>query len=46
VALPKHPGCGVPGIHINSSKPDENPSEVQRKRDEVITSTDIDPYKS
>ncbi|MEM1686699.1 MAG: RNA-guided endonuclease TnpB family protein [Ignisphaera sp.] len=38
--------CGVPGVSLNAPKGDADPRPMQRKRDEAMTSTDINPYKS
>jgi hypothetical protein len=38
--------CGVYGVSPNTPKPSENPSGVQRKRDEAMTSTSVNPHKS
>jgi len=35
--ISKHSRCGVPGVALNAPKPDENPSGVQGKRDDVMT---------
>jgi len=32
----QQPRCGVSGVALNASKPDENPSGVQRKRDDAM----------
>ncbi|MEM4784146.1 MAG: zinc ribbon domain-containing protein [Sulfolobales archaeon] len=38
--------CGVPGVTLNAPKPDENPSGMQGKRDEAMTSTYINLHQS
>jgi len=38
--------CGVYEVSPNTPKPSENPSGVQRKRDETMTSTSVNPHKS
>ncbi|MEM3974810.1 MAG: RNA-guided endonuclease TnpB family protein [Ignisphaera sp.] len=38
--------CGGLGVPLNAPKPDENPSGMQGKRDEAMTSTDINPHQS
>jgi putative transposase len=42
----KYPRCGVPGVAPNAPKPDENPSGMQGKRDEAMTSSYINLYES
>ena len=42
----KHSRCGVSGVALNASKPDENPRGMQRKRDEAMTSNHINLYES
>ncbi|MEM1596058.1 MAG: zinc ribbon domain-containing protein [Desulfurococcaceae archaeon] len=38
--------CGVPGVTLNAPKPDENPSGMRGKRDEAMTSTNINLHQS
>jgi putative transposase len=42
----KHSRCGVSGVALNASKPDENPRGMQRKKDEAMTSNHINLYES
>ena len=42
----KHPRCGVSGVAPNAPKPDESPSGVQGNRDEAMTSSYTNLYKS
>ena len=42
----KYPRCGVPGVTLNAPKPDESPSGVQGSRDEAMTSSYTNLYKS
>uniref|UniRef100_A0A7J2U5I0 Cas12f1-like TNB domain-containing protein n=1 Tax=Ignisphaera aggregans TaxID=334771 RepID=A0A7J2U5I0_9CREN len=34
--MSRHPRCGVSGVALNASKPDENPSGMQGKRDDAM----------
>ncbi|MEM2220913.1 MAG: zinc ribbon domain-containing protein [Ignisphaera sp.] len=38
--------CGCLGVPLNTPKPNENPSGMQRKRDEAMTSTYINLHRS
>jgi len=42
----KYSRCGVPGVTLNAPKPDENPSGMQGNRDEAMTSSYTNLYKS
>jgi putative transposase len=42
----KYSRCGVPGVSLNAPKPDESPSGVQGNRDEAMTSSYTNLYKS
>jgi transposase len=42
----KYPRCGVSGVAPNAPKPDESPSGVQGNRDEAMTSSYTNLYKS
>ena len=42
----KYSRCGVLGVALNAPKPNENPSGMQGKRDDTMTSSHINLYKS
>jgi putative transposase len=42
----KYSRCGVPGVALNAPKPNENPSGMRGNRDEAMTSSHMNLYKS
>jgi putative transposase len=42
----KYSRCGVPGVALNAPKPNENPSGMRGNKDEVMTSSYTNLYKS
>ncbi|MEM2221098.1 MAG: transposase, partial [Ignisphaera sp.] len=38
--------CGVPGVTLNTPKPNENPTGMQGNRDEAMKSSNINLYQS